>query len=99
MFVVLPDSIEQQRLCRYLAGVTEYDSIPCYQNLIGIFLPWSLAAILVHMQCFVQLINFSTLICLSVVSISCTLLMWSLQLDEAMQHEQNFRETMRRLVI
>ena len=51
------------------------------------------------MQCFVYLVNFSTVCCLGFVSVSCTLLMWSLQLEEAMHHEQNFRETMRRLVI
>ena len=83
VFIILPSAVEQQRLCRYLASVqSETDSIPCYHNLIGVFLPWVLAAIFVHAQNFVSFLNFTTLICLALVSINCSLVMWSLQLDE-----------------
>lgn len=62
-------------------------------------LPWMIAACVNHAQIFVHLINWTSLICLVFVSVICSLIMWTRQLEETLVHESNFRETVKILVV
>jgi len=48
---------------------------------------------------YAYMINWTSLICVLVVSVVCSLLMWTTQMEEAMVHEKNFRESITMLVV
>jgi hypothetical protein len=52
-----------------------------------------------HLQIFAIMINWTSLICVIIVSVVCSLLMWTTQIEEAMVHEKNFRESITMLVV
>ena len=98
--VVLPQAVDQQRQAKYFASISsENDSIPCNQYLVGIILPWILAIVLNHLQIFAILVNWTSLILIVSVSITCSFLMWATQMDEAITHEKNFRDSVKSLVV
>lgn len=90
LLIVLPNSIHLQRQAKYFATLSSEDSIPCNQYLVGILLPWVLAAVLCHLQIFMQLVNFTSLVCCLNVAVVCSFLMWTTQLEESMVHQTNF---------
>ena len=98
--VVLPQAIDLQKQAKYFASISsENDAIPCNQYLVGLFLPWFLAVIVSHLQIFALLINWTSLICVVGVSVVCSLLMWTTQMEESLVHETNFRESITMLVV
>lgn len=98
--VLLPQAIDLQKQAKYFASISsENDAIPCNQYLVGLLLPWFIAAIVSHLQIFVHLVNWTSLICVMMVSVVCSLLMWTTQVDEALVHETNFRESITMLVV
>lgn len=62
-------------------------------------MPWLLASILSHLQIFAMLVNFTSLVCGLLVAVLCSLLMWTTQIEEALVHETNFRESITMLVV
>jgi len=98
--VVLPQAIDLQKQAKYFASISsENDAIPCNQYLVGLFLPWFIAVIVSHLQIFALLINWTSLICVVGVSVVCSLLMWTTQMEESLVHETNFRESITMLVV
>ena len=98
--VLLPQAIDLQKQAKYFASISsENDAIPCNRYLVGLLLPWFISAIVSHLQIFVYLINWTSLICVMMVSVTCSLLMWTTQMDEALVHETNFRESITMLVV
>jgi hypothetical protein len=99
VLIVLPNAIHLQRQAKYFATLSSEDSIPCNQYLVGILLPWVMAAVLCHLQIYAQLINFTSLVCCANVAIVCSFLMWTTQLEESMVHQTNFKESITMLVV
>mmetsp|Transcript_34372 Transcript_34372/g.52658 ORF Transcript_34372/g.52658 Transcript_34372/m.52658 type:complete len:91 (-) Transcript_34372:401-673(-) len=89
----------QKQAALFASVSSDYDSIPCNQYLVGLVLPWVLAAIVCHLQAYALLLNWVTLSCSWVVSVVCSLLMWTTQIEEAIVHETNFKESIQMLVV
>jgi hypothetical protein len=99
LFIFIPQAMEYQRLCKYLASLSDTDSLPCYSAIVGVLVPWVLTAILVHTQEFLQIMNYTTCCALSFISVFCTLIMYGTFLEQSMIHEKNFRDTLGKLVM
>jgi uncharacterized protein YacL len=98
--IVLPQSIAFQGQAKYFASISqENDSIPCNPYLIGLIIPWLTAILVSHLQIFAMLINWTSLLFTVIVSVFCSLLMWTIQMEESMIHENNFKESIRMLVV
>ena len=52
-----------------------------------------------HLQIYAILVNWTSLILIVSVSITCSFLMWATQMDEAITHEKNFRDSVKSLVV
>ena len=66
---------------------------------MGFIAPWLLAAVLNHLQVYALLITWTSLACGVVVSVISSLLMWTTQIEEALIHEINFKESISMLVV
>lgn len=98
LVIILPSVIENQKQLKYFVGISS-EGDPCIQYLVSLILPWLLAACINHLQIFVHLINWTSLICLVNVAVVSSVIMWARQLEETHVHESNFRETIKMLVV
>lgn len=98
LVIVLPSVIENQKQLKYFVSISS-EGDPCIQYLVSLILPWLLAACINHLQIFVHLINWTSLLCLVNVAVISSVVMWTRQLEETHVHESNFRETIKMLVV
>ena len=73
---IIPSIIHYQRQLKHFVSISS-EGDPLIQYLLSLILPWLLAAFLNHAQIFVQLINWTSLLCLSNVAIIFSLVMWT----------------------
>lgn len=67
--------------------------------LVGLILPWLTAILVSHLQIYAVLVNWTSLVFGILVSIFCSLIMWTIQMEESMIHEANFKESIKMLVV
>ena len=71
--------------------------VPC-NYITGIILPWTLGAIVNHLQIFLYLVNWTALGTSIIVQFVCPIFMWSKSIKEADMYEQNFKQSLQMIL-
>lgn len=87
---MLPVVVRSSLMAKYFIYIGGMCEVPC-NYFSGIVLPWILGAIFNHLQIFVYLVNWFTLVTGLYVYFVCPMFMWSKSVKEATIFENNFK--------
>ena len=90
VFTVLPVVVRSSLVAKYFIYIGGMCEVPC-NYFAGVFLPWILGSIFNHLQIYVYLVNWFTLVTGIYVYFVCPMFMWSKSVKEATIYENNFK--------
>ncbi len=93
IIVVIPVVVRCSLLAKYFIYIGGLCEVPC-NYFTGLVFPWIVGIVINHLQIFLYLINWTSLVTCVYVSFVCPMFMWSKSLKEANIYENNFHQSL-----